>query len=424
MAQKITQYPAKTVFRNEDVYDVSTYDGVNPVGSDSSYQTEKVTWAQFLAALTGANIYTADGTVLANRTVSCAGRWVIWQECNMAINMASASSSLDLSPPITGVDDIFNCWDLGAQNVFKIDKDGQVTGIGKFGLGGSSLITPNVTLDVEGAVAYREITDSLGASVNNYNLGNTSRLILGNTAGASIDVTGIANGFNGRRLEIYNGGVDQIVFKHLSASSSASNRLMNGFGGNDDIVLFPNDTISYVYSSNISRWIRTGVTRTSLETKVTSIMVKTTPIALTGTTSETVIYTQIINPNGLIANDIIDISCRWKKNNLGGQSYGRLYLNTSPDLTGSPVILGQLFQNSRNFHFSRTISIETQTKLTVLTSGSINIATDVRTESSVTTDITGINLANTYYFVFSMQNDDASDTSTSQGVRINLSRKW
>jgi prepilin-type processing-associated H-X9-DG protein len=74
MAQfKISEYPAKTVFNDGDLYDVSTYDGV------SAYTSEKLTFAQLKAELNSVlnfvsdNLYTANGTLLGNRTVTQGG---------------------------------------------------------------------------------------------------------------------------------------------------------------------------------------------------------------------------------------------------------------------------------------------------------------------------------------------------------------
>ena len=64
MAQlKTSEYPAKTVFNDGDLYDVSTFDGV------SVYTTEKLTFAQLKTELNSAlsfasdSIYTGSGTV-------------------------------------------------------------------------------------------------------------------------------------------------------------------------------------------------------------------------------------------------------------------------------------------------------------------------------------------------------------------------
>jgi len=70
MAQlKISEYPAKTVFNNGDLYDVSTFDGVN-------YTSEKMTFTQLKTQLNAdlsfasASLYTGSGTVPSATTAT------------------------------------------------------------------------------------------------------------------------------------------------------------------------------------------------------------------------------------------------------------------------------------------------------------------------------------------------------------------
>jgi hypothetical protein len=68
MGFKITDYPAKTAFDDGDLYDVSSYDGV------SVYTSEKMTFAQLKTELNSSlstpNLYNADGSLTAARTVT------------------------------------------------------------------------------------------------------------------------------------------------------------------------------------------------------------------------------------------------------------------------------------------------------------------------------------------------------------------
>jgi hypothetical protein len=68
MAGKITDYPTTTVLIDEDLFDLSKYDGV------SAYATNAIKWEDILKEiqidLTFNNIYNNNGTLAGNRTVS------------------------------------------------------------------------------------------------------------------------------------------------------------------------------------------------------------------------------------------------------------------------------------------------------------------------------------------------------------------
>jgi len=68
MAGKITDYPTTTVLIDEDLFDLSKYDGV------SAYATNAITWEDILKEiqidLTFNNIYNNNGTLAGNRIVS------------------------------------------------------------------------------------------------------------------------------------------------------------------------------------------------------------------------------------------------------------------------------------------------------------------------------------------------------------------
>lgn len=103
MAQfKISEYPAKTVFNDGDLYDISTYDGV------SAYTSEKLTFAQLKTELNSAlsfvssNLYTADGTLTGNRTVTMGGNTLAFNG-----NTVSVGNSLVINPTKVGVDGVW-----------------------------------------------------------------------------------------------------------------------------------------------------------------------------------------------------------------------------------------------------------------------------------------------------------------------------
>lgn len=121
----------------------------------------------------------------------------------------------------------------------------------------------NITVNAQGQLtaaassAYPTLTQasvSFGADQNNYALGNVGVLLLTNTAGMSINLTGIANGAAGRVLYIYNVGVaDSIVIVNESAASTATNRFDHVSAGNLTLAATGEGAIA-IYDSIAGRW--------------------------------------------------------------------------------------------------------------------------------------------------------------------------
>lgn len=71
---------------------------------------------------------------------------------------------------------------------------------------------------------------------------------------ASVDVTGIAGGVNGRDIYVYNDGAsNNIVLKHLSGSSTAGNQIVGW--GNADVTLTPGTGVTLRYSASLTKWV-------------------------------------------------------------------------------------------------------------------------------------------------------------------------
>lgn len=69
---------------------------------------------------------------------------------------------------------------------------------------------------------------------------------------ATRTITGIANGYNGRFLTLWNVGSANIILANESTSSTAVNRILTGTGA--DITLAPNEGVDLTYDATTQRW--------------------------------------------------------------------------------------------------------------------------------------------------------------------------
>lgn len=114
--------------------------------------------------------------------------------------------------------------------------------------------SPNTTLDVNGTIAYRESSVTLiNADNNNLVLSNFSFFkIIGPTGNFAI--TGIAGGFNGKVITLYNATNFAMTIRNLSASSSAANQIKT-LTGSDLVFATGNSSVTIQYSALDTKWI-------------------------------------------------------------------------------------------------------------------------------------------------------------------------
>lgn len=119
-------------------------------------------------------------------------------------------------------------------------------------------ISSSLSADIAGYLTLNNDHTSgvLGASQNNYDPGAFASWVRFQSSGA-IDITGIANGADGRVLPIVNIGANAITLKNEDANSTAANRFTLPSAA--DIVLGAGDGCFLLYSGVTSRWLAVGV---------------------------------------------------------------------------------------------------------------------------------------------------------------------
>lgn len=144
----------------------------------------------------------------------------------------------------------------GTADVFSVDASGNVAVVGNTGIGTSS---PNASLDVNGDVAMR--MGSFIAPVlinNNIAVGKYASIRVSGPV-LAYSITGIAGGYDGRMLILYNStGVD-MVLTHNDILSTASNRIY--CADNTSITVKKNGCATLMYSATDSRWIVVSTTK-------------------------------------------------------------------------------------------------------------------------------------------------------------------
>lgn len=98
-------------------------------------------------------------------------------------------------------------------------------------------------------IANENTPATLSTNQNNYVPGNYDVLNL--SSNASVNITGISGGVKGRSLTLHNVGSYNIIFKNESSLSLSANRFDMGY----DVVIRPNDAITFYYNSTLLKWI-------------------------------------------------------------------------------------------------------------------------------------------------------------------------
>jgi hypothetical protein len=129
-------------------------------------------------------------------------------------------------------------------------------------------------------------------------------------------------------------------------------------------------------------------------------------------TTNTVVYTQLVDANTFASGDIIRISFRAKKTGTAGAASLRIYVNATANLSGTPLLLGTLASGQTGSRFNqmqRHLVVKSSTNNTETAITTATLATDVINTGDFAT--ISVNWTNALYFVFALQNSSALDTN-------------
>jgi trimeric autotransporter adhesin len=117
---------------------------------------------------------------------------------------------------------------------------------------------PNTTLDVNGAVSYREGTPLVVSNGINNNVVLDSMSFYRITAPtANFTITGLTNGQNGRVLILVNATSFTMTLGHLTGTSTAANQIKTASSA--DLIVASNGIVNLMYNTNLTKWIVVGV---------------------------------------------------------------------------------------------------------------------------------------------------------------------
>jgi hypothetical protein len=129
-------------------------------------------------------------------------------------------------------------------------------------------------------------------------------------------------------------------------------------------------------------------------------------------TLNTAVYTQLIPANTFAAGDVIRVIYRTRKTGTNGNQVLRIYVNSTPDLVGSPIQFAA-YNNPNNTNaynqITRVLAIKTSTNNTEVAAIAINQAQDFGQFTGITT--CAINWTLARYIVFAIQSTSATDTN-------------
>ena len=226
MSGKITDYPTTTVLIDEDLFDLSKYDGV------SAYATNAITWEDILKEiqidLTFNNIYNNNGTLAGNRIVSMGvndltfgstgeanllrfdstsdrigiGTAAPTERVEIVGNVKITTGGIDVNASTFVIDGTTDAWSLGDGATGAADRNAVTIGASASTLGAGSSI-------------------AIGKSATAIATGATSNIAIGNQAKAPSGNNVISIGDQSGSTIVSNGS-QTILFGYLAGNQSTT----------------------------------------------------------------------------------------------------------------------------------------------------------------------------------------------------------
>lgn len=138
-----------------------------------------------------------------------------------------------------------------------------------------------------------------------------------------------------------------------------------------------------------------------------------TDVSLTGTTAETKVYSYTIAANTLASGDILDIIERFRKTGTAGTMITRIRFGTNNSTADTIMATMTSATSTLTQNMTRTFVVKDATHIEVFPPTS-NVNTDDASSGTAVTSVT-VNLGVTNYFVITIQNASAADTSYYSG---------
>jgi hypothetical protein len=166
-------------------------------------------------------------------------------------------------------------------------------------------------------------------------------------------------------------------------------------------------------SGTTSQYVRGDGTLASFPTLPTIFKTTTDTVGYSGT-ANTVVYTQLISANEFSAGDVVRVTYRTRKTGTNGNQTLRVYVNSTPDLTGSPILLGGFNSAGANTFLTnqmiRHLVIKNSTNNTeVFLAAGLGISIDTGLYNGITT--CAINWTLARHFVFAIQSSSLTDVN-------------
>jgi trimeric autotransporter adhesin len=148
-------------------------------------------------------------------------------------------------------------------NATAIGKNAIVTASNSMSLGGTGsdavkvgigVSSPNTKLEINGDLSYYEVVFNTTTNpISNASIGASTSFVTITGETANYAISGIANGFNGKVLTIYNNTAFTMTLNNLNTGSNVANRIITGTGS--DLTVGQDGSITLIYSGSRNRWI-------------------------------------------------------------------------------------------------------------------------------------------------------------------------